>query len=49
LAVPESIPATRVERASYWKKYYNTSAGKGTPQDYINKCQRAGVDALFIS
>ncbi|UYD13822.1 hypothetical protein OE131_30130 (plasmid) [Klebsiella pneumoniae] len=32
----------------YWKKYYNTSAGKGTPQeDYIDKCQRAGVDALF--
>ena len=30
-----------------WKKYYNTSAGKGTPQDYIDKCQRAGVDALF--
>lgn len=47
LAVPESIPTTREGRASYWKKYYNTSAGKGTPQDYIDKCQRAGVDALF--
>lgn len=47
LAVAESIPATREARAAYWKKYYNTSAGKGTPQDYINKCQRAGVDALF--
>ncbi|MGK1830029.1 hypothetical protein ACR95S_28065 [Klebsiella pneumoniae] len=43
----ESIPATREARAAYWKKYYNTSAGKGTPQDYIDKCQRAGVDALF--
>ena len=47
LTVPESIPATREARAAYWKKYYNTSAGKGTPQDYIDKCQRAGVDALF--
>ncbi|WP_116287117.1 hypothetical protein, partial [Serratia marcescens] len=35
LTVPESIPATREARAAYWKKYYNTSAGKGTPQDYI--------------
>ncbi|CDL60178.1 hypothetical protein [Klebsiella pneumoniae IS39] len=32
---------------SVLEKYYNTSAGKGTPQDYIDKCQRAGVDALF--
>ncbi|AOO60017.1 hypothetical protein AN237_26040 (plasmid) [Raoultella ornithinolytica] len=47
LAVSESIPATREERADYWKKYYNTSAGKGTPEDYIEKCRRAGVDALF--
>ncbi|MGJ8863732.1 hypothetical protein ABFP36_25910, partial [Salmonella enterica subsp. enterica serovar Kentucky] len=47
LAVSESIPATPEARAAYWKKYYNTSAGKGTPQDYIDKCQRAGVDALF--
>lgn len=47
LTAAESIPATREGRANYWKKYYNTSAGKGTTQDYINKCQRAGVDALF--
>ncbi|MFI7944595.1 hypothetical protein [Citrobacter freundii] len=47
LAVSEPIPQTREGRAAYWKKYYNTSAGKDTPQDYLNKCQRAGVDALF--
>ncbi|MDU2830810.1 MAG: hypothetical protein E7C03_10240 [Anaerococcus sp.] len=47
LVVPESIPDTREGRASYWKKHYNTAAGKGTPADYLDKCQRAGVDALF--
>ncbi len=47
LIVAESIPDTREGRAAYWKKYYNTSAGKGTPADYLEKCQRAGVDALF--
>lgn len=47
LAVPVAIPATRGERADYWKKYYNTSAGKGTPTDYLEKCKRSDVDALF--
>lgn len=47
LAVSESIPATREGRANYWKKYYNTVAGKGTPADYLEKCRRADVDALF--
>ncbi len=36
LLIPEPIPATLQGRAEYWKKYYNTSAGKGTTQDYIN-------------
>lgn len=47
MAVPTVIPATREGRASYWKQYYNTVAGKGTPAEYIEKCQRCDVDALF--
>lgn len=47
LAAPGAIPDTREGRAEYWKRYYNTSAGKGTLADYLNKCQRAGVDALL--
>lgn len=31
----EEIPKTIEERANYWKKYYNTEAGKGTPQHYL--------------
>lgn len=46
LAVNASIPDTREGRAEYWKKYYNTIAGKGTPTDYLEKCKRADVDAL---
>lgn len=47
LAVSAPVPDTLDGRAEYWKKYYNTSAGKGTPADYISKCQRCDVDALF--
>jgi len=31
----EPIPTTLEEQAAYWKKYYNTSAGRGTPEDFI--------------
>ncbi|MEL2282465.1 hypothetical protein AAER89_29600, partial [Klebsiella pneumoniae] len=46
LAVSELIPATREARAAYWKKYYNTSAGEGTPPDFIAKTPRAGADVV---
>jgi hypothetical protein len=44
LAVSESIPATHGPQRT--AKILQTPVGKGTPQDY-DKCQRAGVDALF--
>lgn len=34
--IPEQIPATLGERAHYWKRYYNTLAGKGTTDHYIS-------------
>lgn len=33
--IPEEIPTTVKERAAYWKKYYNTKAGKGTVEKYV--------------
>lgn len=34
---PEAIPQTLAGRADYWKKFYNTSAGKGTAAEYIER------------
>lgn len=34
--LPAPIPATLVERAAYWKKYYNTELGAGTVGQYVN-------------
>lgn len=42
-----AIPDTLAGRAEYWKKWYNTSAGKGTVADYIKKAQDCGVAALL--
>jgi len=34
LRVPEPLPNTVKEQALYWKKYFNTSKGRGKPADY---------------
>ena len=33
----EPVPSTRLERAYYWKKYWNTRLGKGTVEKYLDK------------
>jgi len=33
--IPEVIPNSMQGRAEYWKKYYNTVAGKGTVEHYL--------------
>ena len=33
----EPIPSTRLERAYYWKKHWNTRLGKGTVKQYLDK------------
>ena len=33
---PDPVPTTVEERAKYWKKFYNTSAGAGTPDEYLS-------------
>lgn len=36
----EKIPDTLEGQARYWKKYYNTSKGKGTVEQYITNYRR---------
>ena len=45
--VSEQIPATQEARAKYWKDHYNTSKGKGSPEEYLERCKASGVDELF--
>lgn len=40
LRVPERIPSSIPEQAHYWKKFYNTEAGKGTVEQYIKNWHR---------
>ena len=37
---PEPIPSTLDGRAWYWKKFYNSVYGDGTPAGYIEKSQK---------
>lgn len=37
---PEIIPASFAGRATYWKWFYNTKAGKGTPEHYMKSAER---------
>ena len=35
LTIPEEIPDTLEEQATYWKKHYNTSLGKGAVRKFV--------------
>lgn len=39
LRVSQPIPENRREQAEYWKKYYNTSKGKGSVEKYLEAYQ----------
>lgn len=41
--VPGMIPSTQTERAAYWKKWYNSSLGKGTPEHYVSAARKNGL------
>jgi len=41
--VPSAIPSTIEGRADYWKKWYNSSLGKGTPEHYIKSAVKYGL------
>lgn len=38
--IPEPFPTNLPGRAAYWKKYYNTRAGKGSVGEYIENVKR---------
>jgi|TARA_R110000824_G_scaffold261868_2_gene450599 hypothetical protein len=35
--IPTKLPNTVKEQAVYWKKYYNSSAGRGTVEDFLER------------
>lgn len=37
---PEPIPKDVVSRAAYWKRFYNSSEGKGTVEHYLESVER---------
>lgn len=40
LRVPKGIPEKLSGWAEYWKEYYNTRLGKGTPEEFIKNYQK---------
>lgn len=40
LVISERIPVTVEGRAQYWKKWYNSTLGKGTPEHYIESIEK---------
>lgn len=43
---PGAIPSSLEGRAAYWKKYFNTSAGKGSAAEYIDNWNRFGSEIV---
>jgi len=40
--IPDSVEA----RGEYWKRWYNSSEGKGSAQEYIERCESTHVNDL---
>lgn len=47
LRVPAPLPDAADIRglAVYWKQHYNTPLGRGTPEEFVEKFEKAGLDA----
>ena len=35
--IPKALPSSLKGQAAYWKKYYNSSAGRGTVEDFLER------------
>lgn len=46
LRVPESVPVGLSDQAAYWKRWYNTVKGAGTPEQYIASWKRLCSNAV---
>lgn len=44
LRAPEKIPETLSGMAAYWKRFYNTPAGKGTEAKFLEAYGRYGIE-----
>ena len=44
MSIPDPIPPKVEDRAKYWKTHYNTVAGKGTPEKYLERLRQFGLD-----
>lgn len=42
--VPDEIPDIRSGRANYWKQFYNSNLGKGTPEKYLKQVNTCRLD-----
>lgn len=40
ILIPDLFPRDVVGRAHYWKRFYNTRLGHGTPQKYVENAKR---------
>jgi len=45
--IPAPFPQTRGEQARYWKQYWNTEGGAGTPEDALKRWEECGCDELM--
>lgn len=43
MLVPGLIPDFQEDRARYWKKWYNSSLGRGTPEHYLKASKNHGL------
>ena len=46
LTIPDAIPSSLEDQAKYWKRFYNTEAGKGTIEHFIGAAGAAGVPGM---
>ena len=42
--VPKPIPTDIKEQGGYWKKYYNTSSGKGTSRRFVREGKNLNIN-----
>lgn len=50
ILVPAPVPDTVEGRAAYWKRFYNTEAGRGTPGEYLRNAAdfaRPALEAFY--
>ncbi len=45
--VLQQIPERQADRAKYWKVHYNSTKGKGSPEEYLHRCKKAGINEIF--